>query len=189
MLMEAQPSGVRAVVNTTTAAVTLDVRSTRVAYRGPPRARGIVEVVVNGELRASRELTGGDLVELVLRDGSRSLVEGPVDRIAAAGSGDERVEGSALVDPCTAQVIRETPADIFSVKLGINVVTTDAMRLRSFAPAVHGFLDTTRDGHPDTPLLLISRCIAAFTRRPRAGSDRSRELRHRPPLHRHRHSR
>ena len=30
------------------------------------------------------------------------------------------------------------------------------MRLRAFGPAVHGFLDTIRDGHPDTPLLVVS---------------------------------
>jgi len=30
------------------------------------------------------------------------------------------------------------------------------MRLRAFVPAVHGFLDTIREGHPDTPLVLIS---------------------------------
>jgi hypothetical protein len=30
------------------------------------------------------------------------------------------------------------------------------MRLRAFTPAVHGFLDTLRDGHPTTPLLVIS---------------------------------
>ena len=64
--------------------------------------------------------------------------------------------GSALVDPFLARVIRDAPADLISVKLGINVVNLDAMRLRSFVPAVHGFLDTIRDGHPTTPLLLVS---------------------------------
>ncbi|MCC3266922.1 GDSL-type esterase/lipase family protein [Arthrobacter gengyunqii] len=64
--------------------------------------------------------------------------------------------GSAVVDPFTAQVMRDTPADIISVKLGINVVNLDSMRLRSFVPAVHGFLDTIREGHPETPLLLVS---------------------------------
>jgi hypothetical protein len=64
--------------------------------------------------------------------------------------------GSALVDPFIAQVIRDTPADVISVKLGINVVNADLMRLRAFVPAVHGFLDTIREGHPDTPLLLVS---------------------------------
>jgi lysophospholipase L1-like esterase len=64
--------------------------------------------------------------------------------------------GSALVDPFMARVIRDTPADVISVKLGINVVNLDAMRLRAFVPAIHGFLDTIRDGHPTTPLLLVS---------------------------------
>lgn len=64
--------------------------------------------------------------------------------------------GSALVDPFLAAVIRDTEADVISVKLGINVVNLDAMRLRAFVPAVHGFLDTIRGGHPDTPLLLVS---------------------------------
>lgn len=64
--------------------------------------------------------------------------------------------GSALVDPFAARVMRDAPADLISVKLGINVVNFDSMRLRSFVPAVHGFLDTIRDGHPDTPVVLIS---------------------------------
>lgn len=64
--------------------------------------------------------------------------------------------GSALVDPFLARVLRDTPADLISVKLGINVVNLDAMRLRSFVPAVHGFLDTIREGHPETPLVVVS---------------------------------
>ncbi|MFI2200086.1 GDSL-type esterase/lipase family protein [Streptomyces sp. NPDC020192] len=64
--------------------------------------------------------------------------------------------GSALLDPFTARTLRDTPADLISVKLGINVVNTDLMRLRAFGPAVHGFLDTVREGHPDTPLLVVS---------------------------------
>ncbi|MET9776462.1 SGNH/GDSL hydrolase family protein [Streptomyces sp. NPDC006367] len=64
--------------------------------------------------------------------------------------------GSALLDPFTARAMRDTPADLISVKVGINIVNTDAMRLRAFVPAVHGFLDTVREGHPTTPLLLVS---------------------------------
>jgi lysophospholipase L1-like esterase len=64
--------------------------------------------------------------------------------------------GSALLDPFTARTLRDTPADLISLKLGINVVNADLMRLRAFGPAVHGFLDTIRDGHPDTPLLVVS---------------------------------
>ncbi|MEV0413545.1 GDSL-type esterase/lipase family protein [Streptomyces sp. NPDC050448] len=64
--------------------------------------------------------------------------------------------GSALLDPFTARAMRDTPADLISVKIGINLVNMDLMRLRAFTPAVHGFLDTLREGHPTTPLLVVS---------------------------------
>lgn len=80
--------------------------------------------------------------------------------VAAARGGVELVNlglaGSALLDPFTARTLRDTPADLISVKLGINVVNHDLMRLRAFGPAVHGFLDTIREGHPTTPLLVVS---------------------------------
>ncbi|WP_246065017.1 SGNH/GDSL hydrolase family protein [Aeromicrobium piscarium] len=64
--------------------------------------------------------------------------------------------GSALLDPFVARVMRDTPADVVSVELGINIVNADLMRRRAFGPAVDGFLDTIRDGHPDAPLLVVS---------------------------------
>ncbi|WP_433274096.1 GDSL-type esterase/lipase family protein [Actinosynnema sp. CS-041913] len=64
--------------------------------------------------------------------------------------------GNALLDPFTARVLRDTPADLISVKIGINLVNADLMRLRAFTPAVHGFLDTIREGRPSTPLLVVS---------------------------------
>ncbi|MFI6470815.1 GDSL-type esterase/lipase family protein [Streptomyces sp. NPDC050516] len=80
--------------------------------------------------------------------------------LAASLGGAELVNlgfgGSALLDPFTARTMRDTAADLISVKIGINLVNHDLMRLRAFVPAVHGFLDTIRDGHPTTPLLVIS---------------------------------
>ncbi|MFI1863945.1 GDSL-type esterase/lipase family protein [Streptomyces jumonjinensis] len=64
--------------------------------------------------------------------------------------------GAALLDPFTARALRDTPADLISVKIGINLVNADLMRLRAFTPAVHGFLDTIREGHPTAPLLVVS---------------------------------
>lgn len=69
--------------------------------------------------------------------------------------------GSAMADPFLARVIRDAPAELISVKLGINLVNLDGMRVRTFVPAVHGFLDTIRDGHPDVPLVLISPLFCA----------------------------
>ncbi|MDX3324638.1 SGNH/GDSL hydrolase family protein [Streptomyces sp. ME02-6979-3A] len=80
--------------------------------------------------------------------------------LAAAHGGVELINlgfgGSALLDPFTARSLRDIPADLISVKLGINLVNADVMRLRAFTPAVHGFLDTIREGHPTTPLLVVS---------------------------------
>ena len=80
--------------------------------------------------------------------------------LVAAQAGLELVNlgfgGSAYLQPFIARTIRDTPADLISLKLGINIVNSDGLRLRSFTPAVHGFLDTIRDGHPDTPLLVVS---------------------------------
>ncbi|MFF4211312.1 GDSL-type esterase/lipase family protein [Streptomyces sp. NPDC001796] len=80
--------------------------------------------------------------------------------LAAASAGVELINlglgGSALLDPFTARALRDTPADLISIKIGINLVNTDLMRLRAFTPAVHGFLDTIREGHPTAPLLVVS---------------------------------
>src|SRR5699024_5072228 len=64
--------------------------------------------------------------------------------------------GNALLDPFIARTLRDTQADLISIKIGINLVNRDVMRLRAFTSAVHGFLDTLRDGHASTPLLVVS---------------------------------
>jgi hypothetical protein len=64
--------------------------------------------------------------------------------------------GNALLDPFVAQTIAGLPADVITLKLGINIVNLDGMRTRTFGPAVHGFLDLIRQGHPQTPLVVIS---------------------------------
>lgn len=64
--------------------------------------------------------------------------------------------GSALMDPFMARTIAELEADVISLELGINLVNADLMRRRAFGPAVHGWLDTIRDAHPDVPIVLVS---------------------------------
>lgn len=70
--------------------------------------------------------------------------------------------GSALLDPFVARTMRDTAADLISLKIGINLVNSDLMRLRAFTPAVHGFLDTIREGHPTAPLLVLSPIFCAI---------------------------
>ncbi|HUF99292.1 MAG TPA: SGNH/GDSL hydrolase family protein [Ilumatobacter sp.] len=67
--------------------------------------------------------------------------------------------GQCMLDQMVARTIRDLPADLISVKAGINIVNGDTMRERTFTMAVHGFLDTVRDGHPSTPLALVTPII------------------------------
>jgi len=92
-----------------------------------------------------------------------SVAEGPSTTwpaLAARQGGVDLVNlglaGSALLDPFTARTMRDIPADLVSVKIGINLVNHDLLRRRGFGPAVHGFLDTIREGHPTAPLLVVS---------------------------------
>ena len=64
--------------------------------------------------------------------------------------------GQCHLDQFVARTIGELPADLISIKVGINVANMDSMRERVFTPALHGFLDTLRERKPDTPVILVS---------------------------------
>jgi hypothetical protein len=64
--------------------------------------------------------------------------------------------GQCHLDQFVARTIRDQSADRISLKIGINIVNMDSMRERVFVPALHGFLDTVREGKPETPILLLS---------------------------------
>ncbi|MFF4600730.1 hypothetical protein [Amycolatopsis sp. NPDC001319] len=64
--------------------------------------------------------------------------------------------GQCHLDPVVARFIRDTPAELISVCLGSNVYRHCTFSARSFVPAVTGFLQTVRDGHPDTPLVVMT---------------------------------
>jgi len=63
--------------------------------------------------------------------------------------------GQCKFDPVVARVIASMPADRISLCLGINTYS-GFFHLRTWVPAVEGFIMTVRDGHPKTPLLIIS---------------------------------
>ncbi|WP_131741290.1 GDSL-type esterase/lipase family protein [Actinomadura roseirufa] len=76
--------------------------------------------------------------------------------------------GNCHLDPFVARTIRDLPADVVTLKVGVNVQNLDSFKERTFGPALHGFLDTVRDGHPRTPLLVVSPIICP-TAEDRAG--------------------
>jgi hypothetical protein len=57
--------------------------------------------------------------------------------------------------------MRDLPADYLSMKAGINIYGLNSLTERTFRPAVIGFVQTVRDGHPDAPLTVISPILSA----------------------------
>ena len=53
-------------------------------------------------------------------------------------------------------MIRELPADFLSMKVGINIYGSGSLNVRTFQPAIISFVQTVREKHPDTPLVVIS---------------------------------
>ncbi len=66
----------------------------------------------------------------------------------------------AHLDPVVARTIRGLPADLVSLCLGINVYLMNSFGPRTLVPAVCGFIETIRDGHPDIPLVVITPLVA-----------------------------
>jgi lysophospholipase L1-like esterase len=64
--------------------------------------------------------------------------------------------GSANLEYFAAEFIASQPADLITLKLGINTVNGNHMHKRVFVPAVHSFLDAIRAKHPTTPIVVIS---------------------------------
>ena len=92
----------------------------------------------------------------------QSLHRGVDAARGVAGGGGDRLSldvtnlgfaANAHLDPFTARAMRDSGADLFSLKIGINIVGGDTMKRRTFVPAVHGFLDTIREGAPTAPIL------------------------------------
>ncbi|KRE99440.1 hypothetical protein ASG89_28175 [Paenibacillus sp. Soil766] len=64
--------------------------------------------------------------------------------------------GQCHVEPLVARVIRDLPADIISLCLGINVMGGNTLNIRTFRSAILGMVAIIREKHPFTPLYLFS---------------------------------
>lgn len=63
--------------------------------------------------------------------------------------------GNCCLDPVVGMMIRDLPADLVTLKLGINC-SSGALAPRTFGAAVMGLVLTIREKKPETPLGLIS---------------------------------
>ncbi|ADB34827.1 conserved hypothetical protein [Kribbella flavida DSM 17836] len=77
--------------------------------------------------------------------------------------------GECQLDPVAARTIRDTPARLISLCLGINVYGGATFSGRTLPGQVESFLRTVRDGHPHTPMVVITPLVApAVEGRPNA---------------------
>ena len=63
--------------------------------------------------------------------------------------------GQCHLDPMVALTIRDLPADLITLKLGINCIS-GTLGARTFPAAVLGLVKIIREKHPTTPIALVS---------------------------------
>lgn len=64
--------------------------------------------------------------------------------------------GQCHLDPMVARTIRDLPAGIISLCLGINIYGQSSLNRRTFKSGLLGFVQILREKHIDTPLLIMS---------------------------------
>lgn len=64
--------------------------------------------------------------------------------------------GDCHMDAVVGRMIRDLPADYIGLKLGINMMGAVSASQRSFRAMAIGLIETIRDGHPDTPMVVVS---------------------------------
>ncbi len=68
--------------------------------------------------------------------------------------------GECHLDPVAARTIRDTPARLISLCLGINIYGSETYSGRTLPGQVESFVSTVRAGHPKTPVVVITPLVA-----------------------------
>jgi hypothetical protein len=68
--------------------------------------------------------------------------------------------GECHLDPVVARTIRDLPARLISLCLGINIYAGETFSGRTLPGQVEAFVSTVREGHPTTPIVVITPLLA-----------------------------
>lgn len=82
---------------------------------------------------------------------------------------DLSLSAPALLVPFVARAIRDQPADIVSFEAGSGLLADGPEGRRMLGPLLHGFLDTIRDGHPSTPVVIVAPAVVSAVSPPEVG--------------------
>lgn len=64
--------------------------------------------------------------------------------------------GNCLMEPMAGRLIRDLPADLITLCVGVNIYGAASSSPRMFKPLLIGLLETIREKHTETPLVVIS---------------------------------
>ncbi|NQX49662.1 GDSL family lipase [Paenibacillus tritici] len=64
--------------------------------------------------------------------------------------------GNCLMEPMAGRLIRDLPAELITLCVGVNIYGAAASSPRMFKPLLIGMLETIREKHKETPLAVIS---------------------------------
>lgn len=68
--------------------------------------------------------------------------------------------GNCILEPLVATMISQQPADLITLKLGINVRGNGSLNVRSYQTSVIGLIQRIREKHPHTPIGVITSLIS-----------------------------
>ncbi|WP_405109070.1 SGNH/GDSL hydrolase family protein [Paenibacillus sp. FSL K6-1217] len=64
--------------------------------------------------------------------------------------------GNCLMEPMAGRMIRDLPAELITLCVGVNIYGAASSSPRMFTPLLIGMLETIREKHKETPLVVIS---------------------------------
>jgi len=68
--------------------------------------------------------------------------------------------GQCHMEPLIGRVIRDLPADVITLKVGINVQGGATLSGRTLRPALIGLVTLIREGHPQVPIVVVSPIVS-----------------------------
>lgn len=69
--------------------------------------------------------------------------------------------GECHLDSMVARMMRALPADLITMEIGINIYINGTLNARAIRAALIGFVQILREGHPDSPLAVVSSFYSA----------------------------
>jgi lysophospholipase L1-like esterase len=69
--------------------------------------------------------------------------------------------GECHLDSMVARMMRGLPADLITMEIGVNIYINGTLNARAIRAALIGFVQILREGHPDTPLAVLSSFYSA----------------------------